>query len=291
MAGRDTLTVIAEQLGLALTPLEVMVSSDEIFSAYMLELGWDTSTSIAAIKNLGAIATSVISQVENGLDASQAPAVIGQIVSFFAAVEKLSSASGLPATIDPAEFAADLPGQLVDYLVGRYLLDNHATLGATLLAAGVIRQTVTPAAGKRPAYIRIDIAWSDVGNLLNDALSTFRGAYAWGGASFDQQTFINNISTLAQALGLTVFSVPVGGPLKAALTQDATTLTKLQDFTLRCQLIGNLVTEADLTAGIDVYALPPTSSAAPGIAFLPYVTGSAGQGFAITDELSVILKA
>ena len=72
------------------------------------------------------------------------------------------------------------------------------------------------------------------------------------------------MDTLAEALGLTVFSVPVGGPLKAALTQGATTVTKLQDFTLRCQLIGNLVGEADLTAGIDLYALPPTAAAAPG---------------------------
>jgi hypothetical protein len=291
MAGKDTLAVIAEQLGLALSPLEVVLTSDEVFSAFMLELGWDTQTTIAAVKNLGSIATNILSAVEDGLDASQAASVISQIVNFFSAIEKLSSASGLSGTIDPVEFASDFPGQLVDYLVGRYLLDNHALLGATLLAAGVIRQTPKAAAGKRPAYTRIDIAWSDVGNLLSDALSTFRGAYVWGGASFDQQTFISNLSTLGKALGLTVFSVPVGGPLKMALTQDATTLTQLQDFTLRCQLIGNLVTEADLTAGIDVYALPPTSSAAPGIAFLPYVTGSAGQGFAITDQLSVILKS
>ena len=73
MAGKDTLTAIAEQLGLALMPLEVMVTSDEVFSAYMLEMGWDTTVSIPAVKNLGAIATSVISQVENGLDATQAP--------------------------------------------------------------------------------------------------------------------------------------------------------------------------------------------------------------------------
>jgi hypothetical protein len=136
MAGKDTLAVIAEQLGLALSPLDVVLSSDEIFSAFMMELGWDTATTIAAVKNLGSIATSIVNQVENGLDAAQAANVISQIVNFFSAVEQLSSASGLPATIDAAEFAADFPGQLVDYLVGRYLLDNHAVLGATLLAAG-----------------------------------------------------------------------------------------------------------------------------------------------------------
>jgi hypothetical protein len=291
MADRDTLTVIAEQLGLALSPLEIVLSSDDIFSAFMLELGWDTATTIAPVKNLGSIVTTILSAVEDGLDPSQAANVISQIVNVFSAIEQLSSASSLPGTIDPVEFASDFPGQLVDYLIGRYLLDNHALLGATLLAAGVIRRTAKPATGKRPAYIRIDIAWSDVGNLLNDALSTFRGAYAWGGASFDQQTFINNMSTLARALGLKVFSVPVAGPLKAALTQGATTVTNLQDFTLRCQLLGNLVTEADLTAGLDVYALPPTAAAAPGLAILPYVTGSAAPTIGISDSLSLILKA
>ena len=291
MAGKDTLAVIAEQLGLALSPLEVALSSDDNFSAFMLELGWNTATAIAAVKNLGAIATSIAGEVENGLDPSQAATVIGQIVNFFSAVGQVSSTSGLPATIDVAEFQADFPGQLVDYLVGSYLLDNYGRLGATLLAAGVIRKTLKPAAGKRPAYIRIDIAWSDIGNLLKDGLSTFRNAYSWGGAAFDQQSFINNIETLAEAFGLTVFSVPVGGPLKTALTQGATTLTRLQDFTLRCQLIGNLVAAADLTTGIEVYALPPTASAAPGIAFRPYVTGSGGKNFDISDRLSLILKA
>ncbi len=291
MAGKDTLAVIAEQLGLALSPLDVALTSDEIFSAFMLQLGWDTAAAIAQVKNLGAIATSILSAVDNGLDESQALNVISQIVNFFSAVGQLASASGLPATIDAAEFQSDFPGQLTDYLVGRYLLDNHAALGATLLAAGVIRKTLRPAAGKRPAYIRIEIAWSDIGNLLKDGLSTLRGAYNWGGAAFDQQTFINNMNTLADGFGLTVFSVPVAGPLKAALTQGATTLTNLQNFVLRCQIFGNLVGPADFTAGIDVYALPPTNSAAPGIAFLPYITGGGGQNFDISDRLSLILKA
>ncbi len=291
MAGKDTLAVIAEELGLALQPIETALTSDAAFSAFMRQLGWDTATAIAAIKNLGAIVSSILNAVENGLDESQAADVISQIVNFFSAAGQLSSASGLPATIDVAEFQADFPGQLVDFLVARYLLDNHATLGATLLAAGVIRQTAKPAAGKRPAYLRLDIAWNDIGNLLKDGLSTFRGAYNWGGAAFDQQLFLNNMNTLAQAFGLTVFSVPIGGPLKTALTQGATALTNLQNFTLRCQLLGNLVAPADLTAGIDLYALPPTNSAAPGIAFLPYVTGSGGEDFDISDRLSLILKA
>ena len=79
--------------------------------------------------------------------------------------------------------------------------------------------------------------------------------------------------------------------MKAQLTQGATAVTNLQDYTLRCQLIGNLVSEADLTAGLDFYVLPLTASAAPGIALLPYVTGSATTTIAISDQLSILLKA
>jgi hypothetical protein len=291
MAGKDTLTVIAEQLGLALSPIQSALSGPDEFSALMLELGWDTATPIAAVQNLGAIAANILNAVEDGLDESQAASVIGQLVNFFSAVSSLSSASGLPATIDPAEFASDFPGQLVDFLVADYLLNYHRVLGAGLLAAGVIRKTLKPAAGKRPAYIRMDIAWNDIGNVLNDPLGVFRNAYSWGGPAFDQKLFLQNMNALGQGFGLTVFSSPVSGLMKAALTQGATSTTNLQDFALRCQLIGNLVSEADLTAGIDFYALPATGSAVPGIAVLPYVTGSGGATITISDKLSIILKA
>ncbi len=291
MAGKDTLTVIAEQLGLAMSPLDTALISDGTFSAFMRLLGWDTSGYIGAVKNLGSIVRNILDAVENGLDEAQAADVISQIVNLFSAVSQLSSASGLPGTIDVAEFQSDFPGQLVDYLVGRYLLGTKPTLGATLLAAGVIRQTPMPAAGKRPPYIRIDIAWNDVGNVLSDPLGVFRNAYGWGGASFNQQLFLNNMGTLGQSLGLTVFSSPVSDSLRTTLTQGATSVTNLQDFTLRCQLLGNLLNAADLTAGIDLYALPPTAPAAPGFALLPYVTGAATTSISISDQLSLILKA
>src|SRR5215813_823691 len=291
MAGKDTLAVIAEELGLALTPIRNALFGPDEFSEFMLELGWNTATPIAAIQNLGAIADNILNAVENGLDESQAANVISQLVNFFSAVSKLSSASGLPSTIDPAEFTSDFPGQLVDFLVADYLLSFHQILGAGLLAAGVIRRTPKPAAGKRPAYTRLDVAWNDIGNVLSDPFGIFRNAYSWGGPAFDQQLFLQNMNELGQGLGLTVFSSPVSGLMKAALTQGATSLTNLQDFALRWQLIGNLVIEANLTAGLDLYALPPTGSSAPGFALLPYVTGAASSTIPLSDRLSLILKA
>jgi hypothetical protein len=292
MAGNDTVAVIAEQLGLALDPINSALTSEDAFSAFLAELGWNTSGYIAAVQNLGSIVTGITNLVENGLDPDQALNAISQVVNFFKAVSQLSSASGLPGTINPAEFASDFPGQLADYLIATYLLDNQPTLGSVLLAAGFITKTDKPAAGQRLAYQRLDIAWSEIGNVLNDPLGTLRAAYSWG-VGFNQQLFVTNMAAVGGGLGLDVFPNPLSGPLRTLLTAGATTTTTVQDFTLRWQLIGNLVGGAGMSAGIDLYVLPPTGAAAPGIALLPYLTGggSAATTITLTDTLSLILKA
>ena len=130
MPDQDTIGLIAQEIGLALEPIDTALSSQGAFSAFMRVLGWDTSGYIAGVQNVGSIVTNIINAVENGLDASQAANIISQVVNLFNAVSQLSSASGLPGTIDVTEFQNDFPGQLVDYLIGHYLLNNRANAGS-----------------------------------------------------------------------------------------------------------------------------------------------------------------
>ena len=97
MADQDTIGLIAQEIGLALEPIDTALSSQGAFSAFMRVLGWDTSGYIAAVQNVGSIVTNILNAVENGLDESQAANVISQLSIFFTAVSQLSSASGLPA--------------------------------------------------------------------------------------------------------------------------------------------------------------------------------------------------
>lgn len=291
MADTDTLSIIAESLASAVEPLSVALTTPDTFNAFMQRLGWNTSGYIAPVQNLGSIASNLLQLVENGLDSAQAPQAISIVVNFFDAVKGLSSAGGLPATIDPAEFTADFPQQLTDYLVANYLLTQQPVLGAILLAAGIITRTDKPAAGKRLAYQRIDIAWNRVGELLRDGLGEVRTAYAWGSAAFAQQLFIDNIEALGGALGLAVFPKAIEPQLKAILDQGATSTTSLQDSRLRWRIMGSSVSLSKIEAGIDFFVLPPTAAASPGIAISPYVNGLAGLTIDITDTLSLILKA
>lgn len=291
MPGRDTVAAIAEEIGLALEPVAIAASSVDQFTAFMELLGWDTDSYIASVQSLGALAGSLGDLVADGVDGSNSTQALSLVVNFFSAVSGLASSSGLPATIDPGEFHSDFPGQLTDFLIATYLLQHQPTLGASLLAAGVITKTEKPAAGKRLAYERLEVAWNSIGNLFSDPLATLHGAYGWGGASFAAQAFLDNIAQLGDALGLDVFPQPVSAALKAFLTQGAVATSDIHNYTIRWHLLGNLLSEADLSAGLDFYALPATASAAPGIGILPYVQGIGSTGVDLTDNLSLSFKA
>jgi uncharacterized protein DUF6603 len=291
MADTDTLSVIAESLASAVAPVRIALTSPDIFDAFMLRLGWNTSGYIASVQNLGGVASSLLQLVEDGLDTNKAPQAISLLVNFFNAVKGLGSVSGLPATIDAAEFNADFPQQLTDYLIADYLLTQEPVLGAILLAAGVITRTDKPAAGNRPEYQRLDIAWGAVGDLLHDGLATLRNAYGWGTPTFAQQLFIDNIYALGDALGLPVFPRPIGTQLKTILDQGATSTTSLQDTSLRWKILGTSVSTSKIEAGVDFFVLPPTAGALPGIALSPYMKGLEDLTIDITDTLSLIFKA
>ena len=291
LAGTSTISIIAESLASAVEPVEIALTSPEAFESFMLRLGWNTSTYIAPMRNLGGIATNLVQLVRDGLDPEDAAQTISLLVNFFDAVKNLSSATDLPATIDAAEFTSDFPQQLTDYLIANYLLEQRPLLGAILLAGGVIKRTQKAAAGKRPPYERLDVAWSSLGNLLNDGLSTLRNAYGWGTPAFAQRSFIDNMVTLGDALGCHVFSHSISEQLKGIVNRGATSTTSLQESNLRWKIFGNSVSPATVELGIDLFVLPPTATAQPGIAVSPYATGLAGTTFEITDSLSIILKA
>ena len=291
MAGTSTFSIIAESLASAIEPLEVALRSPELFESFMLRLGWTTGTYIESVQNLGGIATNLSQLVRDGFDPGDTVPAIGQLVKFFDEVQNLSSTTGLPATIDAAEFRSDFPQQLTDYLVANYLLTQRPLLGAMLLAGGVITRTQQAAAGKRPTYERLDVAWGAVGNLVHDALSTLRNAYGWGTPAFAQQSFVDNMVTLGEALGCTVFSHSIGAQLKDILNQGATSTTSLQDGNVRWRIVGTSLSPASLECGIDLFVLPPTATAHAGIAVSPYAQGFDAAAFDITDSLSIDLKA
>jgi hypothetical protein len=291
MADRDVLAELVEELGMALAPLAGALESTDAFTELMAELGWDLAAIPPALAALEPPLETTSTLLEGApLDADSLPGALQAIASLLTAVARISNATGLPPTVDQAEFTTEFPRQLVDYLVVEHLLGFRPRLGALLLLLGVIRLELVSPAGLRPAYLRRTIAWEDLANVLQSPGPVFANAYEWGQDTFDQVTFVQNVAELGEAVGVPVAFDDVPDGLLAFLTQDATQLEDVHDFVVRLPLVESTFGPDDVTAGVGLYPLPGTSTDKPGFAFLPYADGLTDEEIDVSDNVAVTFE-
>src|SRR5919198_3588278 len=137
MADRDTLAVLAEELGLALRPVTDALAGPGAFTELMFNLGWNLTSLPPALADLEAPFKTVGEILDDGqIDGQTAPALLQAIGSALSAVSGLGSATGLPGSVDAAQFRNEFPRQLIDYLAVEYLLDYQPRIGELLKLAG-----------------------------------------------------------------------------------------------------------------------------------------------------------
>ena len=123
MADRDTLAELVDELGSALGPLERPFDSVDAFVQLMGELGWDLEQIPPALAALQPALATLSGLLEQGaLESDKLPAALQAVGSALGAIGNVSSATGLPATVDATAFTSELPRQLLDYLVVEHLL-------------------------------------------------------------------------------------------------------------------------------------------------------------------------
>ena len=292
MADRDVLAVLAEELGLAFGPLELALQSQDDFSDLMRDLGWDLTVIPNALASLEAPLATIAQLLDGGeLDADSLPAALHAISSALGAVGQIANTTGLPASVDAGPFKAELPRQLVDYLLVEYLLDYQPVVGQLLKLLGVIRLEFVPAAGKRPAFVRREVAWEDLARVLSTPQDVFVDAYQWGQDTFDQETFGFNVADMGEAVGIQTEFDRVPDGLAAFLKQGATSLSEVHEYVVRLPLLESDFGPLDVTAGIGMFPLPPTASEKPGFSFLPYVDGDASGTIQLTDSVAITFEA
>ena len=291
MADRDTLAELVDELGSALSPLEEAFASVAAFAQLMGELGWDLEQippALAALQPALATLSELLDQGE--LDQSSLPSALQAVGAALAAIGDISSATGLPATVDPAAFTAELPRQLVDYLVVEHLLGYRPLVGTLLQLLGVIRLEEVPPSGLRLPFVRRVIAWEDLAHVLETPGDVFSNAYQWGQDTFDEQLFAEHVAAFGRAVGLPVTWDRVPPGLFTALTQGATQLDDIHDWVVRLPLLESLFGPNEITAGVGLYALPADAASKPGFAFLPYADGLLHETLAITDNVSIVFE-
>src|SRR5487761_2451702 len=129
MADKDTLSIIAEEIASAFTPIKDMVETPDAFRSSMKELGWDASQVIQPVQDLMNLIDPIITTLETGeINFGNITQLLGQIKNLVTAIEALSSKSdslfsGLTATA--AEFKNDFPGEISQYVLVEYFLNQR----------------------------------------------------------------------------------------------------------------------------------------------------------------------
>jgi hypothetical protein len=290
MADRDTLAALAEQLGLAIAPLTEALEADGPFTELMANLGWVMTSIPPQLAALKAPAQAVSELVETGvIDTTTVPGLLQAIGSALRAISDLGSATGLPGTVDAAQFVAEFPRQLVDYLAVEYLLDYQPRLGELLKLAGAIRLVPVPPIGLRGPYVRRVVAWEDIAKILDDPAATFRDAYDFGQPDFDQESFVENVAEAAEAFGVEAIFDRIPAAIESVLVQGSTEAHPYRAY-VRAPLLDDGSGGSEVESGVGVYPLPDAGADRPrGFAVLPYARGAFEQTIDVADNVAIVL--
>ncbi len=293
MAEKDTVARIEEELGLALTPFTDAFTSADHFESFMRELGWELSVIPNAVGQIAAPLQSLRAILEPGeLDIASVAGAVSSIGSILDAIDAVGSQApgSFPNTVDGAQFVAEFPGQLVDYLLVEYMLNQQGQVGRLLMALGVIRLEPVVEAGKRPAYVKRSVAWSDLANVLDDPAGVFRNAWHFGAADFRQTEFLDAVRQLLSFWGLQGRLEWLDPALRDLLSGGAPGPDPIHDAVLRVPVIEDDVAPK-VEVGIGLFMLPASGTEGPGFAILPYAQGIAVTELELTENISLTFEA
>src|SRR6266542_429670 len=156
MATRSTLAALAEELTDALDPLVLAFESADALEGFMRVLGWNTTGVIQPVQDLASLVNGAKELIgDGGVDVSQVAELVGRLSQAYSAIRALSSvsAASVGPSIDVAEFQADFPGQLLDFIVVDYLEHRRPRIGRLLQLFGILREREIAASATRPAYV------------------------------------------------------------------------------------------------------------------------------------------
>ena len=287
MDAKDTIVIIAEELGKSLQPLVNAAGSPGAFRDFLEELGWDLSVVPNSLNALKAPAEQAqrLGTGNEEISEESIQQLISAIRAAFEAIAKLASAGDLAI-----EMKNKLPSQLLEYLLVEYLLNNQPRFGQLLRAIGIIRLEEIPAQASMIAYTRRTFAFADFGNLFSDPLTFFKNAFKWGQSSFAGSQWADALSQLMESWG---FDWEIENLSANALNQLTNGSSNPEnDYTsfLKIYFVKSANILNGIEAGAGLYLLPETATDKPGFALMPFVKGSFEESVDITEKLNLIIK-
>lgn len=220
---RGTLAAIAASLARIVQPLEDRLEGGDL-RLLLAELGINLPASIdadgalaaagqAAVQNVNDLPPIITSLADAASDddtggivakALELANAVGGVVTNITALA--DAIKGLPGTGVPAaeldQFADQLPGRLLDYLLVRNLEELPGAAAALDFVGFVERIDVPAADAAHPAFVRRTLQIGQLTDFLTDPAAHLKAKYQWGDAAFTGLPLLQKISSLLAGAGV-----------------------------------------------------------------------------------------
>ena len=241
MAGEvGTLEFLAQQVGLALQPLEAQLASANVIPflaqlglkfppqlasqpAFMNAVGDASSAAGALTSLLTKLATDIDNQDDAAIvaDGLQIITQIGKIVSALSSVgTQLGAISSSLPGVTAAEvdaFAASLAEGCLSYALITYFEFNYPGVLGVANLLGVVNyehNPGTPNDPTHPPYVSRQLQLSNLGKALSSPSDLLETLFDWGSPSFDGSKFLPAIAESLRLFGLSPQLTSSGPPLQ-----------------------------------------------------------------------------
>ncbi len=293
MAEQDTLVLLAEEIATVFEPLQEGLNSPEDFVQFMRELGWDFSSIAGPINAIKPAVVALIDLLSSGdfntENIGQLTNKIGTVINEVKDFGGISNGA-LPSTVDKDEFKNEFPEQLIQTLTVDYLLEQRGQIGKILQLIGIIRVEEIEVSGKRLAYTKKEISWSDIGNFFNDPTAIFANAYKWGTADFRHDYFFDNLFELGNNFGWEMRQEHLHPNMEEYLKESADDPDDESGVALKLILWEDNAEPLVSKIGLGMQTLPKAGAEMPGFAILPFAKSALEEEIELSEEVKLLLS-
>jgi hypothetical protein len=229
MAGEvGTLECLAQQVGLALQPLEAQLAPTNIIP-FFAQLGLQFPPQLAsqsafmgAVEDASSAAgalTGLLTQLATDIDNQDSTAIVSDGVQLIGQIGKIASAlstigtqlenisSSLPGltAAEVEAFGTNLAETCLNYALISYFEINYPGVVGVANLIGIVGYTHNPGTPNdptHPPYVTRKLQLSNIGQLLSTPSDLFKTLFDWGSPAFDGSKFLPTISESLRLIGL-----------------------------------------------------------------------------------------